>query len=123
MAKEQIYKTQLKQLGIYDPAFDSTIHDLCVLERELSRTMKAWKATAPTKNDAPRADDPLYEIVTKQRADILRYRDALGLTPKALQRLRKLAPASTEAAPVAGTANKAFANVLDKLKEASHAGK
>ena len=123
MAKEQVYRQQLEQLGIYDPAFDSTIHDLCILERELSRTMKAWKATASPNTAAPRADDPLYAIITKQRQDILHYRDALGLTPKALQRLRKSTPTATEAATAAGAANKAFASVLDKLKEASHAGK
>ena len=47
MAKEQQYIQQLTDLGVYDPAFDGAIHVLCIQERELSRAMKAWKATAP----------------------------------------------------------------------------
>lgn len=123
MTKEQKYKSQLEQLGIYDPAFDSTIHDLSIMERELSRTMKAWKATAPTPNDPPRADDPLYTIIAAQRRDILRCRDTLGLTPRGYQRLRKPSPAAAAATPATGTANKAFAGVLDQLREAANAGK
>ena len=87
-SKEIIYDDQLKALGIYDPAFDGAIHTLCILERELSRTMKAWKSTAADKSAAPSVTDPLYSAILSQRREILTYRDALGLTPKGLQRLK-----------------------------------
>ena len=120
MGKEQQYKQQLQDLGVYDPAFDPAIHVLCIQERELSRAMKAWKATAPSKNDAPSITDPLYAEISKLRRDILARQDALGLTPKGLQRLRKnMVPASPDATPAAGTANKGFADLMNSIKEAS----
>ena len=120
MAKEQQYKQKLINLGVYDEAFDPAIHVLCIQERELSRAMKAWKATAPSKNDAPSITDPLYAEISKLRRDILARQDALGLTPKGLQRLRKnAAPSSSEATPIAGTPNQGFANLMDQIREAS----
>lgn len=119
MAKEQTYKQQLQDLGIYDPAFDGAIHVLCIQERELSRAMKVWKATA-AKDEAPSITDPLYAEISKLRRDILARQDALGLTPKGLQRLRKsMVPASPDAPPAAGTANKGFAALMDSIREAS----
>lgn len=119
MAKEQQYKQQLMELGVYSPAFDAEIHTLCILEREHSRTMKAWKATA-AKGDAPSPTDPLYDVITRQRRDILAHRDALGLTPKALQRLRRAqAPAAEAPAPSSG--NAAFSAVLDSIAAAANA--
>lgn len=123
MAKEATYKQQLMDLGVYDPAFDPAIHVLCIQERELSRAMKAWKATA-TKDESPSITDPLYAEISKLRRDILARQDALGLTPKGLQRLRKnVAPSSSDAPPVAGTPNRGFADLMDRIKEAAHAGK
>lgn len=123
MAKEETYKQQLQDLGVYDPAFDPAIHVLCIQERELSRAMKAWKATA-TKDQAPLITDPLYQEISKLRRDILARQDALGLTPKGLQRLRKnAAPTSADAAPIAGTPNQGFAALMNKLQETAHAGK
>ena len=123
MAKEQEYKQQLIELGVYTPAFDNVIHVLCIQERELSRAMKAWKATAE-KSQAPLITDPLYQEIAKLRRDILARQDALGLTPKGLQRLRKnIAPTGGDAAPVAGTPNQGFANLMNQIREASHAGK
>lgn len=120
VAKEQQYRQQLESLGVYDPAFDGAIHVLCIQERELSRAMKAWKATAPGKDESPSITDPLYAEISKLRRDILARQDALGLTPKGLQRLRKnSAPPSSDAAPVAGTANKGFADLMDHIREAS----
>ena len=85
--------------------------------------MKAWKATA-AKDQAPLITDPLYQEISKLRRDILARQDALGLTPKGLQRLRKSsAPSSGDAAPIAGTPNQGFAALMDRIKEASHAGK
>lgn len=123
-SKEAIYQQQLESLGVYDPAFDPAIHVLCIQERELSRAMKAWKATAPSKNDAPLITDPLYQEIAKLRRDILARQDALGLTPKGLQRLRKnAAPASADAAPITGTANQGFASLMNQIREAANAGK
>ena len=123
MGKEQTYKQQLIDLGVYDPAFDGAIHVLCIQERELSRAMKAWKATA-AKDRAPLITDPLYQEISKLRRDILARQDALGLTPKGLQRLRKnAAPASSDAAPIAGTPNQGFANLMNQIREAANAGK
>ena len=123
MSKEATYKQQLESLGVYDPAFDPAIHVLCIQERELSRAMKAWKATA-AKDESPLITDPLYQEISKLRRDILARQDALGLTPKGLQRLRKsAAPTTADAAPAAGTANKGFAALMDQIREASHAGK
>lgn len=122
-SKEAIYRQQLESLGVYDPAFDPAIHVLCIQERELSRAMKAWKATVP-KNQAPMITDPLYQEIAKLRRDILARQDALGLTPKGLQRLRKnTAPASADSAPVAGTANQGFSTLMNRIQEAAHAGK
>lgn len=124
MGKEQQYKQQLESLGVYDEAFDPAIHVLCIQERELSRAMNAWKATAPGKNESPSIMDPLYAEISKLRRDILARQDALGLTPKGLQRLRKnAAPASSDAAPIAGTPNQGFAALMNRIQEASHAGK
>lgn len=123
MAKEQVYIQQLQDLGVYDPAFDPAIHVLCIQERELSRAMKAWKATA-AKNQSPLITDPLYQEISKLRRDILARQDALGLTPKGLQRLRKnAAPASSDAAPIAGTPNQGFAALMNQIKEKANAGK
>lgn len=123
MAKEQVYIQQLQDLGVYDPAFDPAIHVLCIQERELSRAMKAWKATA-SKDQAPLITDPLYQEIAKLRRDILARQDALGLTPKGLQRLRKnAATSSADAAPIAGTPNQGFAALMNRIQEAAHAGK
>ena len=123
MAKEAVYKQQLQDLGVYDPAFDPAIHVLCIQERELSRAMKAWKATVP-KEEAPLITDPLYQEISKLRRDILARQDALGLTPKGLQRLRKNAPPpDSGAAPATGTANKGFADLMNSIQEAAHGKK
>ena len=122
-SKEAIYRKQLESLGVYDAAFDPAIHVLCIQERELSRAMKAWKATAQ-KDQAPMITDPLYQEISKLRRDILARKDALGLTPKGLQRLRKnVAPASTDVAPTAGPANQGFTSLMNRIQEAAHAGK
>ena len=84
--KEKKYAEQLKALGVYTPAFDGEIHELCILERELSRARKQWAATSPN-GAAPSLSHPLYAVITQLRRDILAHRDALGLTPKALKRL------------------------------------
>lgn len=116
--KEQIYKQQLESLGVYDQAFDPEIHQLCILERELSRSMKAWKETAE-QGKAPLATDPMYAVISKQRRDILAHRNALGLTPAGLKKLRSRQAPRAEETSTAGTGNAAFGGVLDKIKEVS----
>ena len=87
MTKEKKYEEQLRRLGIWDPAFEPAVHDLCILEREQSRTRKAWKATA-SPGEAPDVLDPLYDKILKQGTAIQTMRESLGLTPKAMRRFR-----------------------------------
>ena len=116
MSKETQYRQQLQALGIYDPAFDGAIHILCIQERELSRAMKAWKATA-AKDEAPSITDPLYAEISKLRKDILARQDALGLTPKGLQRLRRQAAPPSESAPAPASGNTAFGDLLSAMRD------
>ncbi len=82
MTREQKYTEQLRQIGIYHPAFDPEIHTLAMLEREHQRTVKTWN-----KMGSP-IDSPVYLALERQRRDILAHRDALGLTPRGLKRLK-----------------------------------
>ena len=91
--KEDRYKSQLIALGIYEEAYDPAIHELCVLEREMSRARKQLKGTAPD-GKAPSYADPLYGVVRQLQTNILAYRDALGLTPKSLKKLKGQAGSS-----------------------------
>lgn len=85
--REQIYARQLQELGVYDPAFDPEIKTLAQLERRKTRAEKAWSATAPP-GGKPSFLDPHYQIIVQLEDKILAHREALGLTPKALRRLR-----------------------------------
>ena len=85
--KEQKYAETMKRLGIYDPAFEATIHQLAILEREQSRTRKAWKKSAEG-SEEPAMLDRLYAVILQQDKQILTLRESLGLTPKALKRFR-----------------------------------
>ena len=85
--KEQKYANTMKRLGIYDPAFEATIHQLAILEREQSRTRKAWKKYAEG-SEEPAMLDRLYAVILQQDKMILTLRESLGLTPKALKRFR-----------------------------------
>ncbi len=87
MKAEDKYRQRLTELEIYDPAFDPAIHQLCILERELSRAQKQWKATAAP-GQAPLVTSPIYQIICQLRRDIRASRDELGLTPKALRKLK-----------------------------------
>ena len=95
--KEDRYKSQLIALGIYEEAYDPAIHELCVLEREMSRARKQLKGTAPD-GEAPSYADPLYGVVRQLQTNILAYRDALGLTPKSLKKLKGQAGSSVPTA-------------------------
>lgn len=85
--REQVYTEQLEALGIYEPAFAPEISTLAQLERELTRAKKAWAATAPP-GGKPSVLDPHYSVIAGLRREILVHRETLGLTPKALRRLR-----------------------------------
>ena len=87
MPREQTYREQLQELGIYEKAFEPEISTLAQLERELTRAKKAWSATVP-KGAKPSMLDPHYDLICSLRREILTHREALGLTPKALRRLR-----------------------------------
>jgi len=87
MTKEDKYIAQLKDLGIWEPAFTPAVHDLAVLEREQARARKAWKATVPD-GETPSFEDPHYAIIMKQGSVIHAMRESLGLTPKGLRRFR-----------------------------------
>ena len=86
MTKEQIYRKQMQDLGIWDPVFDPELTLLCQIEREYTRIKKSWAATAPPGGKPSFLDDH-YPIIQKLRAEILQHREALGLTPKALKKL------------------------------------
>lgn len=108
MTKEQIYTEQMKTLGIYQPVFDPEIKTLCELERDLQRLTRRWKeAGRPTVSyDAKGAatTDKTFDAITSLRKEVLTHRDALGLTPKGLHRLkpaRDAAPERQQAEPTA----------------------
>ena len=87
MTKENKYEQQLRDLGIWNPAFTQAVHELCILEREQSRARKAWKETAEP-GEPPSFLDPHYATILKQGAAIQSLREALGLTPKGLRKLK-----------------------------------
>lgn len=88
MSREEDYTAQLKALEVYEPAFAPAIHDLCVTEREYGRAMKAWREAAKDAGTQAQASDERYAVVSKLRASIQGQREALGLTPRGLQKLR-----------------------------------
>ena len=92
MTREEVYRQQLQRLGVYDPAFEPEIKTLAKLERKQQRAEKAWSATAPP-GGKPSFLDPHYQVIMQLEDKILAHREALGLTPKSLRRLRG-APAS-----------------------------
>lgn len=99
-SKEETYAQQLRALGIYEPAYDPAIHELCILERELKRARNQLKDKSESKKP-PDYSDPLYAVIRQLSANILAYRDALGLTPKALRKM-KGAQAANRPAVLAG---------------------
>lgn len=87
MTREEKYIAQLKDLGVWDEAFRPEVVELAQLEREKQRIKKAWSATVP-KGKTPSFNDPLYQILCDKRREILAHREALGLTPKSLRRIK-----------------------------------
>ena len=87
MTKEEKYREQMIALGTYEEIFEPELRTLGQIEREYTQAKKAWSKTAPP-GGKPSMLDPLYEVVRKLRAEALQHRDALGLTPKAIRRIR-----------------------------------
>lgn len=93
MTREQKYVEQMKQLGIYQEIFSPEIRTLAALERDLQRLTKRWKEDGcPTVDQSRRAgpatSDKTLDAIMSLRKEILAHRDALGLTPKGLNRLK-----------------------------------
>ena len=93
MGKEETYEAQLKELGIWNEAFKAEVKTLSQLERDETRARKAWSASAPP-GGKPSLLDPHYAVIMSLRREILAHRETLGLTPKALRRLRGREPVS-----------------------------
>lgn len=87
MTREEKYIAQMKELGIWDEAFRPEVAELAQLEREKKRIKDAWAATVP-KGCKPSFTDPHYALLVAARREILAHREALGLTPKSLRKLR-----------------------------------
>ncbi len=92
MTREQKYIEQMQRLGIYDEIFEPEIHNLCIMERDLQRITKRWKEkgyqTVEQTGRGPATTDKNFDAIMVLRRQILSMKDALGLTPKALARLK-----------------------------------
>lgn len=95
MTKEETYRKQMQELGIYEVIFEPEIKTLCQIEREYTRAKKAWSATAEP-GKAPSVLNDHYAVLQKLRAEMLQHRESLGLTPKALRKVRGAAPEGPE---------------------------
>ena len=87
MAREDVYIAQLQELGVWNEAFRPMVKDLAKAERLRTRAEKEWAATVP-KGGKPSFTHPLYQACVQLDRTVMEYREALGLTPKALRRLR-----------------------------------
>lgn len=116
MTREQVYKDQLQALGIYDPAFDPEIKTLAMLERRMTRVLKEWSATAPP-GGKPSFLDPHYQIIVQLEDKILTHRDSLGLTPKALRKLKGAYYETVRGEALAASTAQENVTVLDLVRE------
>lgn len=89
--REQIYTQQLKDLGIWEDAFAPMVKELAQIDRRRTRLQKAWAASAPP-GGKPSFLDPHYALIVQAERDVLAFREAMGLTPKSLRRLRGVTP-------------------------------
>ena len=101
MTREQMYTAQLKQLGIWEEAFAPVVKELAQAERQRQRAQNEWSAEAKAKAEAngedpkkakPDFNSPLWPVIDGLDKKILAYREAMGLTPKSLRRLRGVVP-------------------------------
>lgn len=91
-SKEAKYKSMMESLGTWNVAYEPLVHELCILEREISRARAAWKKTAPP-GAAPSPLDPHYAMIRQMVRESTALRDALGLTPRGLRRIKSQATA------------------------------
>lgn len=114
--REQIYTQQLKDLGIWEDAFAPMVKELAQIDRRRTRLQKAWTATAPP-GGKPSFLDPHYALIVQAERDALAFREALGLTPKALRRLR-----GQPTAAAGPTAADEISTKLDRMLEREDPG-
>lgn len=92
MTREQKYKAQMVELGIWQEAFAPEVHTLAMQERELQRMIKKWKDDGSPVVDYNDKDvavsNKTLDAIGAHRRDILARKEALGLTPRALRKLR-----------------------------------
>lgn len=86
-SKEEKYKTMMESLGTWNVAYEPLVHELCILEREISRARAAWKQTAPP-GGPPSPLDPHYTMIRQMVREATALRDTLGLTPRGLRRIK-----------------------------------
>lgn len=82
MTREEKYAEQLKALGIWDEAFMPELKKLGMMERELQRFEKRWR------EEGADPESKLWSAIVVQRRDILTRKESLGLTPKAMSRIK-----------------------------------
>lgn len=116
MTREEVYKKQLMDLGIYDPAFDPEIKELAKLERQKTRAEKEWSATAPP-GGKPSVLDPHYPVILQIGDKIQQHRNALGLTPTSLRKLKGAYYETQRGEVLAGDARPENVTVLDLVRE------
>ena len=92
MKREDVYIEQLKALGVWQEAFRPMVNDLAKAERRRTRAEKEWSATVP-RGGKPSFTHPLYQTIVQLDRTVMDYREALGLTPKALRRVRGMSAA------------------------------
>lgn len=109
MTREDKYKAQLRELGIYETAFDPLIKELAQAERQRTRAQKEWAASAED-GGKPSFLSDLWPVICDLDKKILSYREAMGLTPKSLRRLRGVA-----AAPGGESAPESISAKLDRM--------
>lgn len=114
--REDVYIAQLKALGVWEEAFLPLVKDLAKAERRRTRAEKEWSATVP-KGGKPSFTHPLYQTLAQLDRTVMEYREALGLTPKALRRLRGMS-----AGPAGPTNGELIADKLDRLLESEDHG-
>ena len=87
MTKEQVYRDQMKALGIYQEILEPEIKMLAKIERQITRAEKAWSATATPPGSAPSFLDPHFPIIQRLRDEATKHREILGITAKALAKI------------------------------------
>ena len=116
MTREQTYTEQLKALGVWEQAFAPEVHTLACMERDLQRAQKAEREMnkLTEQGKAPKKVPDYYAMISGLRRDILAHRNALGLTPAGLARLRgKSSDTGTEADGIASRLDALAAKVSD----------